>query len=107
MTETLHIGDAFIERFARCRIDAGNLRLEKQPHLIGDIVSSALIQLKGLLDGREVRVDLPPEPLHNVRPRGICGPAGDPRYVTTRRSCDASDSELPTELPLSPSAMQR
>jgi signal transduction histidine kinase len=45
------------------RIDAGNLRLEKQPHLIGDVVTSALGQLRALLDGRDIRVELPPEPL--------------------------------------------
>jgi len=51
------------ETIRMARIDAGNLRLEKQPHLIGDIVTSALTQLRTLLDGRDVRIELPREPL--------------------------------------------
>lgn len=43
------------------RLDAGEFELKLAPHNISEIVSAAIQHCKGMLDGRTVRVEVPPD----------------------------------------------
>lgn len=56
--ETDRLSSLVTESMQIARIEAGNVRLEKRPHGVAELVSSALRRLKLLLEDREVRREL-------------------------------------------------
>jgi len=56
--ETDRLNSLVTEAIQMARIEAGNVRLEKAPQAVAELVFSALNKLKLLLEDREVRVEL-------------------------------------------------
>ena len=67
--ELLTIVDQEAERLTRlvteamhvARIEAGNIRLNRQPHLVDDLIQSALAQMEVQCDGRRLDVSIAPD----------------------------------------------
>ena len=56
--ETDRLSSLVAETIQMARIEAGNLRLERQPHEVAAVVSAALGKLRLQLEDREVRVEI-------------------------------------------------
>jgi two-component system, OmpR family, sensor histidine kinase KdpD len=56
--ETDRLSSLVSETIQMARIEAGNLRLERQPHAVAGVVSAALQRLRLQLEDREVRVEI-------------------------------------------------
>src|SRR5262249_37768966 len=56
--ETDRLNDLVSESIEMARIEAGDLRLDRQRHSVGDLISSALRKMSSSLEEREVYVEL-------------------------------------------------
>jgi two-component system sensor histidine kinase KdpD len=59
--ETDRLTSMVSEAIQMARIEAGDVRLEKSPRAVGQLVESALRKLESLLEGRAVRMDIADE----------------------------------------------
>lgn len=64
--EADRLTDLVSETIQIARIESGDLHLKKRPCLLRNLVETALGQLKILMDGREVQLDFPDEPIRVV-----------------------------------------
>jgi two-component system sensor histidine kinase KdpD len=59
--ETDRLDSLVTETIRMARIEAGDLRLEKRPESVAELVSSALKQLRILLEDRDVKIEVSPK----------------------------------------------